>query len=286
MKWQGRRTSTNVNDIRGKGGSGRSMGVPGASLMQGGLGGIVIMLILYFLIGGNSLGQIGLNQLGYENSTTVSNKAHDEYAEFFGVILASTEDVWEVKFREEGLTYRNPQLTIFSGAVNSRCGYQSSQVGPFYCSADETIYMDMGFFDELATKYQAAGDFAMAYVLAHEVGHHVQHLLGILGQVNQARAQVNRTLGNQYLVALELQADYFAGLWAHHAKDMLEYGDLEEGLNAAQAIGDDTLQKKSQGYVVPENFTHGTSEQRRSWLLKGFEKGTLEDGNTFTQFSR
>lgn len=281
MKWQGRRQSSNVNDLASKSRGGRrNMG-----MMSGGVGSLVLMLILYLFFNGQGLDFL-FTQNDNDRYLTQTSTVYEEKKEFMRVILASTEDVWSDLFEQEGLRYSKPQLTFFSDAVHSECGYQSAAVGPFYCPADETIYIDLTFFDQLETKFKAKGDFAQAYVLAHEVGHHVQHLLGILERVNLKINSLNKTQANKLLVGLELQADYFAGVWAHYVQDWMDIGDLEEGLNAAYQIGDDTLQMRSQGHVVPENFTHGTSEQRRSWLLKGFNSGTIQDGNTFADLEQ
>jgi predicted metalloprotease len=201
------------------------------------------------------------------------------------VVLADTEEVWERIFREElGRTYEKPSLFIFSGRVSSACGFASSAVGPFYCPADASVYIDLSFYDELSLRHDAPGDFAQAYVIAHEVGHHVQNLLGISDEVDRARGRVSEEELNELSVRLELQADFLAGLWANRAQqnwDILEPGDLEEALNAASAIGDDRLQLEAQGYVVPDSFTHGTSEQRQRWFRRGFETGDIEQGDTF-----
>ena len=275
MKYKGRRGSTNVEDRRGKGGK---------TLVGGGIGGLIIILIITFM-GGNP-GEI-LNNLGatdteqdvpYEQTTE-----EKELADFVSVVLADTEDVWTNLFEGEGMTYKEPKLVLYSGSVQSACGVAGSAVGPFYCPGDQKLYIDLSFYQELQNKFQAPGDFAMAYVIAHEVGHHVQTLLGTSGQVNELRQRLSDEEFNEYSVKLELQADYYAGVWAHHAQgmDLLEEGDLEEALTAASAVGDDTIQKRAQGYVVPESFTHGTSKQRRNWFYKGFESGTIEGGNTF-----
>ena len=201
-----------------------------------------------------------------------------ELKEFVSVVLADTEDVWSDEFKKRGLKYENPNLVLYRDNVQSACGSASSAVGPFYCPGDHNLYIDLSFYEELKQRFQAPGDFAMAYVIAHEVGHHVQTLLHTGDQTSAAQKQTN-----EYSVQLELQADYFAGVWAHYAqgKDYLEKGDLEEALNAANAVGDDNIQKKAQGYVVPETFTHGTSEQRKHWFNKGLENGTIEGGDTF-----
>ncbi|MDN3014698.1 zinc metallopeptidase [Paenibacillus sp. BSR1-1] len=273
MIWKGRRQSTNVEDRRG-------MGVGGKTMIGGGIGGVII-LILFTLLGGNP-GEIISNTSSNNNSNlNVSNDEsaqEKEQAGFVSVVLADTEDVWSEEFKKRGLTYENPKLVLYRGSVQSACGSASSAVGPFYCPADHKLYIDLSFYEELKQKFQAPGDFAMAYVIAHEVGHHVQTLLHLGDQASPAEKR-----SNEYSVRFELQADYLAGVWAHYAegKGYLEKGDLEEALNAAKAVGDDNIQKKAQGYVVPESFTHGTSEQRKRWFNKGFENGKIEGGDTF-----
>ncbi|MFS0688347.1 neutral zinc metallopeptidase [Sporosarcina sp. 179-K 8C2 HS] len=273
MEWKGRRGSRNVEDRRGMGGK---------TLVGGGIGGIVMLLIVMFL--GGDPGDI-LNNLTTSPSNTeyVETEQDKELAEFVSVVLADTEDVWTEVFEKEGMVYRDPTLVLYSGSVQSACGMAGSAVGPFYCPADEKLYIDLSFYDELQTQFNAPGDFAMAYVIAHEVGHHVQKLLGITDDMARIRSQVSEEEYNKYSVKLELQADYLAGVWAHHAQGMgvLEKGDLEEALNAASAVGDDTIQKRARGYVVPDSFTHGTSEQRKKWFYRGFEAGNLEEGDTF-----
>jgi predicted metalloprotease len=275
MKYKGRRGSANVEDRRGMGGK---------TLVGGGIGGLIIVLIITFMGGNpdeilNDLGATGTEQnVAYEET-----EEEKELAEFVSVVLADTEEVWSSLFAEEGLTYKEPKLVLYSGSVQSACGAAGSAVGPFYCPGDQKLYIDLSFYQELQNKFQAPGDFAMAYVIAHEVGHHVQTLLGTSGQVNELRQRLSQEVFNKYSVKLELQADYYAGVWAHHAQGMnlLEEGDLEEALTAASAVGDDTIQKRAQGYVVPESFTHGTSKERKNWFYKGFESGTIEGGNTF-----
>ncbi|MCM3710176.1 KPN_02809 family neutral zinc metallopeptidase [Sporosarcina luteola] len=273
MEWKGRRGSRNVEDRRGMGGK---------TLVGGGIGGIVMLLIVMFL--GGDPGDI-LNNMTTSPSNTeyVETEQDKELAEFVSVVLADTEDVWTEVFEKEGMVYREPILVLYSGSVQSACGMAGAAVGPFYCPADEKLYIDLSFYDDLQTQFKAPGDFAMAYVVAHEVGHHVQKLLGITDEMARIRSQVSEEEYNKYSVRLELQADYLAGVWAHHAQGMgvLEKGDLEEALNAASAVGDDTIQKRARGYVVPESFTHGTSEQRKNWFYRGFEAGNLKEGDTF-----
>ena len=273
MEWKGRRGSRNVEDRRGMGGK---------TLVGGGIGGIVILLIVMFL--GGDPGDL-LNNMATSPASTeyVETEQDKELAEFVSVVLADTEDVWAEVFDQEGMVYREPILVLFSGSVQSACGMAGSAVGPFYCPADERLYIDLSFYNELQTQFNAPGDFAMAYVIAHEVGHHVQNLLGVTDEMARIRSQVSEEEYNQYSVRLELQADYLAGVWAHHAQGMgvLEEGDLEEALTAASAVGDDTIQKRTRGYVVPDSFTHGTSEQRKNWFYRGFEAGNLDEGDTF-----
>ncbi|RUT35627.1 metalloprotease [Paenibacillus zeisoli] len=276
MQWKGRRESTNVEDRRGMGGK---------TLVGGGIGGIIIMLLVTLLGGGNG-GDL-LNNITGTGTDTASNytptQQEQELKDFVSVVLADTEDVWTEVFKEKGLTYQNPTLVLYSGSVESACGTAGSSVGPFYCPGDRKLYIDLSFYDELKQKFKAPGDFAMAYVIAHEVGHHVQTLLGTSDKVMPLRQKLSETEFNKYLVRFELQADYLAGVWANHAQGMgvLEEGDLDEALTAASAVGDDTLQKQARGYVVPESFTHGTSAQRKSWFNKGFQNGTIEGGDTF-----
>lgn len=273
MEWKGRRGSSNVEDRRGMGGK---------TLVGGGIGGIVMLLIVMFL-GGDPSDMLSNLTASPGNTEYVETEQDKELAEFVSVVLADTEDVWTEVFEKEGMEYREPILVLYSGSVQSACGMAGSAVGPFYCPADEKLYIDLSFYDELQTQFKAPGDFAMAYVIAHEVGHHVQKLLGISDEMARIRSQVSEEEYNKYSVRLELQADYLAGVWAHHAQGMgvLEEGDLDEALNAASAVGDDTIQKRARGYVVPESFTHGTSEQRKSWFYRGFEAGNLEEGDTF-----
>lgn len=286
MKWRDGRRSTNVDDRRGQstGGLGGGGGFP-PMMMGGGIGGIILMLVLFFLM--NSFGGGGINQNpGITNQDPqVTTQQEDELADFSSVVLGYTEEIWTKLFAAEGRTYEKPTLVLFTNQVNSGCGFQSAQVGPFYCPADKKLYIDLNFFTQMQSQLGAGGDFAMAYVIAHEVGHHVQNLLGITDEMARIRQQVSQTEYNRYSVALELQADYLAGVWAHHVEQygVLETGDLDEALDAAHAIGDDTLQKRSQGRVVPDSFTHGTSEQRRYWLYRGFEYGDLRHGDTFSE---
>ncbi|SDN27733.1 hypothetical protein SAMN04488137_3887 [Fictibacillus solisalsi] len=274
MKWKDRRQSTNVEDRRGMGGK---------TLVGGGIGGIVLVLVV-LLLGGNPSDVLNSVSTTSTENTSAPYEESDqekELASFVSVVLADTEDVWEKEFEEEGKEYKNPKLVLYNGTVQSACGTAGSSVGPFYCPGDQKLYIDLSFYQELKNEFHAPGDFAMAYVIAHEVGHHVQNLLGTMDQ--GSRQNLSKTQANAQSVRVELQADYFAGVWAHEAQgmDLLEKGDVEEAIKAASAVGDDTLQKKAQGYAVPESFTHGTSEQRMRWFSKGLKNGTIEGGDTF-----
>jgi uncharacterized protein len=272
MRWLGRQGSGNVEDRRGMGGL----------AVGGGIGGVIV-LILGLLMGQNPLDYINnSNPKAYQDEN--ANTAADEKAQFVSVVLKDTEDVWNKIFTEQGGQYQNPVLVLFSGQDQSGCGYASAATGPFYCPLDSKVYIDLSFYDQLQERFGAPGDFAMAYVIAHEVGHHVQNLMGISNKVHQAQQSMSKREANALSVKLELQADFFAGVWAHHAdkmKQILEEGDIEEALNAANAIGDDRLQMQSQGTVVPDAFTHGTSEQRMYWFKKGYETGDINQGDTF-----
>ena len=276
MRWKNRRQSTNVEDRRGRTKKG---------MVGGGIGSIILILAIYYL-GGDPTQLINTTQL--DNSGVTSNyegtAEENELAQFVSVVLAETEDVWTELFRQEDLNYKYPKLVLYSGSVQSACGFSSAATGPFYCPGDYKLYIDLSFYNELRSKFKAPGDFAMAYVVAHEVGHHVQTLIGINEKVMSLRSRLSEKDFNKYLVRLELQADYLAGVWAHYAEriDLLEEGDLEEALNAASAVGDDRIQKSMQGYVVPESFTHGTSEQRKKWFYKGYNSGNLSGGDTFS----
>jgi uncharacterized protein len=286
MKWRGRRESDNVDDQRGGGGSGGGFGgFPGGLLSKGGIGTIVVLLLISWVTGTNPLSLLqqtgGLSPDQAQTTEITGTPEEEDLKNFVEVILGSTEDVWH-QLKSD---YSDPRLSIFRGEVQSGCGSASSSSGPFYCSTDERVYIDLGFFEEMSSQLNAPGDFAQAYVIAHEVGHHVQHLLGTTDKVHNMRNQLSDEEYNQYSVRLELQADFYAGVWAHYAKDgrdFIEEGDIEEALNAAAAIGDDRLQKQFQGSVNPESFTHGTSEQRVRWFKKGFMSGDLNQGDTFT----
>ena len=281
MRWKGRRQSTNVDDRRGGGGmGGRQVAVGGGCVT-------VVILILALLFAENPLQvlqQVQPQLQEQPQTTQAPTGQEDELSSFVKVVLADTEDVWNRLFAQSGSRYQEPRLVIFPGSTRSACGFASAASGPFYCPADQQVYIDLSFYGELKRRFQAPGDFAMAYVIAHEVGHHVQNLMGITDQVHELRGRLPEAEYNKYSVRLELQADFFAGVWAHHAQkmnDILQEGDIEEALTAANAIGDDTIQKRSQGYVVPDGFTHGTSEQRMRWFRKGFQTGDLSQGDTF-----
>jgi len=279
MRWENRRKSTNVVDRRGMQGHGGKIG--------GGLG-TVVLVVLYLLFGGKTEDIPKIMHTPQQNrSSTVQplTPAQKQMGDFVSVVLADTEDVWNTLFREEGLQYREPKLVLFSSAVQSACGFAQSATGPFYCPADEIIYIDLDFLEAMQQQLGAPGDFAAAYIIAHEVGHHVQKLLGIMAKTDKMKHSVSESEFNRLTVRLELQADFLSGVWAHHAqrmKNMLEEGDIKEAINAASAVGDDRIQKKSRGYVVPDSFTHGTSKQRSQWFLKGWETGNLKQGDTFS----
>ena len=279
MRIEGERESGNVEDRRGIGGGGLAVG--------GGVGTVILALIVWFM-GGDPrqvVQQQGGGGSGGAPSGQVGAPADDQTTRFMRVVLASTEDVWRDQFRKQyKREYQEPKLVLFSGRVNSACGMATSATGPFYCPGDLNLYLDTQFFGELARRFKAPGDFAQAYVVAHEVGHHIQKLRGITDKVDAARRSLSKEEYNRLSVRLELQADFLAGVWAHHAqkqRKILEPGDLEEGLRAASAVGDDSIQKAARGYVVPDSFTHGTSRQRAAWFRKGFETGDVNQGNTF-----
>jgi uncharacterized protein len=278
MQWLGRRGSTNVDDRRGLSGGGIAAG-----------GGVisVIIYLLYTFLGGGEIdpSQIPVSQGSKQAPMSAEEKkADDERADFVKVVLADTEDVWNKIFADQGEKYTEPTLVLYRDAVASACGNASSASGPFYCPGDSKLYIDLSFYQDMQNKLNAPGDFAMAYVVAHEVGHHIQNLNGTAQKISRLRQQSSETEANKYSVMLELQADFLAGVWAHYAqkmKNVLDAGDIDEALNAANAIGDDRLQKQSTGTVVPDAFTHGTSEQRMYWFKKGYETGDLNQGDTF-----
>ena len=281
MRLTGRRESSHVDDRRRSGG-GKKAGM--------GIGGLVVAALVVWLMGGNPLSVLTQADLGsmitQQGGGTYEPTAEEEaLAKFSSQILAGTEDVWTQEFKKMGRTYQPPRLVLFTGSVQSGCGGASSSMGPFYCSADQSVYIDLSFFTQMKKQLGADGDFAYAYVIAHEVGHHVQYLLGILNSAHQQMSRVNEKESNRISVRLELQADYFAGIWAYHDNQMfnsLENGDIEEGLNVASKIGDDYLQKQAQGYTVPDAFNHGTSAQRVRWLRKGLNSGDVNGGDTFS----
>lgn len=279
MRWRDRRQSSNVDDQRSLSGKGLAVG--------GGLG-TVVVLVLALLFGADPRQLLDQMRSGPapDGQTTQrqTNPEEEELKRFVSVVLADTEDVWNDLFKQQvGRQYRDPKLVLFSGQVRSACGLAESAVGPFYCSGDERVYIDLSFYNDLKTRFRAPGDFAQAYVIAHEVGHHIQHMVGTMDKVNSMQGRMSKEEANLLSVRLELQADFLAGVWAHYAqqKGIIEAGDIEEALNAASAIGDDRLQRESQGYVVPDSFTHGTSEQRVRWFKKGLETGDMRQGDTF-----
>ena len=277
MLWQGRRESENVEDARGSGGGGR--------LVLGGGIGTVILVVLYLLLGGDPQALFNSQQAQLPQSAQFDNQApRDEASKFVAVVLADTEDAWNEVFRQMGRQYEEPRLVLFTDMIQSGCGFASGATGPFYCPQDRRVYIDLGFFRQLQERLGAGGDFAEAYVIAHEVGHHVQNLLGITDRVQAARRRVSEAEYNQLSVRLELQADFLAGVWARYTdrvKHVVEAGDIEEAMRAASAVGDDRLQYRSRGYVVPDSFTHGTSEQRARWFRRGYETGDIRQGDTF-----
>lgn len=280
MDWKGRRESSNVDDRRAISGGGLAVG--------GGVIGLLFILAQFFLGGGdiNDLQQLFPDQGVQQREMTAEQQAaDDDEASFVKVVLADTEDVWNKLFKENGLTYSEPTLVLFRGSTTSGCGGATSATGPFYCPADKKLYIDLSFAQELKERFGAKGDFAMAYVVAHEVGHHVQDLLGMTEKMAQLRQRLSEKEYNRYSVMLELQADFYAGIWAHYnqrMKNVIHPEDIQEALEAANAIGDDTLQRQYQGRVTPDSFTHGTSAQRMYWFKKGFETGDLSQGDTFS----
>ncbi|MEZ5621298.1 MAG: neutral zinc metallopeptidase [Burkholderiaceae bacterium] len=283
MKWEGHRQSSNVEDRRGAGGAGPRIGGRGI-----GLGTIVIALVAGWLFGINPLTVLGLLGGGADapvaQGPAAPPPAEDREAAFVSTVLADIEDVWRAQFTGGGQSYREPKLVLFRGAVATACGTGQSAMGPFYCPGDMKVYIDLDFFGTLRQQLGAPGDFAQAYVIAHEVGHHVQRLIGVTEQVERMRGRVSEREMNALSVRVELQADCFAGVWTHHSqrgKQWLEQGDIEEAMNAASRIGDDALQRRSQGYAVPDSFTHGSSEQRMRWFQRGLRSGNVDDCNTF-----
>ena len=284
MRLSGRRTSSNVEDRRGRPSGRKVAGI-------GGVAGIIIVALLAWAKGGNPLEAISgsgidvLSMINPSQENYVPTEREEELATFVSQILAGTEDVWTREFQKMGMEYEPPRLVMFTGSVNSGCGGATAATGPFYCSADKTVYIDLSFYEQMENQLGASGDFAYAYVIAHEVGHHVQNLLGTLSQAHNYMAQVSEREANQMSVRLELQADFYAGIWAYNDNKLynsLEPGDIEEGLNAASKIGDDYLQKQSQGYAVPDSFNHGRSDQRVKWLRLGATTGDVTLGDTFS----
>lgn len=289
MRWQGRRESDNVEDRRDQNNGG---GLPGGTgfRLPSGKGGIILLIVVlvagYYgvdLTGLLTGGPIGQQQMQSQTQSRSISPNEDAAAKFTSVILGTTEDTWSQIFKQRGMTYQPPKLVMYRGVTRTGCGTGQSVMGPFYCPADSTVYIDLSFYDEMHNKLGADGDFAQGYVIAHEVGHHVQKLLGIEPKVRARQQQVSQTQANHLSVSLELQADCFAGVWGHNMQEqgILEPGDLQEALNAAEAIGDDRLQQQSQGRVVPDSFTHGTSEQRYTWFKRGFDSGNPDQCNTF-----
>jgi len=286
MRWRGQRQSSNVEDRRG-------LRITRGGMVGGGLGMVALMLIGMFLgidprliLGGAQIVESVAPPTVEDTGPYQETPAEAEAREFLAVVLADTEDVWAARFAELGGSYRPPKLVLFNGAVQSGCGFAEAAMGPFYCPPDERVFIDTSFFDDLDRRLGAGGDFARAYVVAHEIGHHVQNLLGTSGEVRDLQQRLGGTEANQLSVRLELQADCYAGVWAHHAERMrgiLEAGDIEEALGAAAAVGDDRLQRQAQGYVVPDSFTHGTSEQRMQWFRTGLDGGSMEACDTFRE---
>ena len=295
MRWQGRRQSENVRDMRGGGGFGGNGGLGGLGRGPmvvrraggGGIGAVIVVLVIAYFLGINPLQLLSGDVSGTgtpQSSQSAQSGASDQMRDFVATVLADTEDTWTAILKSEGKSYPKPTLTLFSGSVQSACGEASAATGPFYCPGDQNVYIDLDFYNELRTRFGAPGDFAEAYVLAHEVGHHVQNVLGILPAVHAKEAQLGQAAANALSVRTELQADCFAGIWANHTEKegILDAGDIDEALKAAAAVGDDALQQQAQGYVVPDSFTHGTSEQRASWFRRGYEKGAIDACDTFS----
>jgi len=276
MRWRGERQSSNIEDRRG---------LTPKVAVGGGIGTLVVIIIA-LLFGADPrqlLEQVPDNPTSEVQSSRPVNAEEEELKQYVSVVLAKSEDVWNDVFRQNGRQYREPTLVLFSGQVRSACGMAGTAVGPFYCPGDEKVYIDLAFYEELRRRFQAPGDFAQAYVVAHEVGHHVQNLLGISDRVEAMQRRSNEVEANQLSVRLELQADFFAGMFARYVQNqgMLEAGDIDEALRAASAVGDDTIQRRTAGYVVPDSFTHGTSEQRLRWFRRGYETGDMRQGDTF-----
>ena len=278
MKWLGRRESSNVDDRRSS---------SGGKFFVGGTIGVIILVIKFFMDGDPTQLIQQIDQQNTQTTEVVNDSLDNTMAKFVAVVLADNEDVWNKIFAENGLQYQEPKLVLFRGATESGCGNASSSIGPFYCPADKRVYIDLSFMDELKTRFGAkGGDFALAYVIGHEVGHHVQNLLGTSAKTEELQAQTNQTKANKLSVALELQADFYAGVWTYHnqqMKNILEQGDIEEALSAASAVGDDAIQQKTQGTIVPDAFTHGSSTERMYWFKRGYQTGDIRKGNTFAK---
>ena len=278
MKWIGRRESSNVDDRRSS---------SGGKFFVGGTIGVIILVIKFFMDGDPTQLIQQIDQQNTQTTEVVNDSLDNTMAKFVAVVLADNEDVWNKIFTENGLQYQEPKLVLFRGATESGCGNASSSIGPFYCPADKKVYIDLSFMDELKTRFGAqGGDFALAYVIGHEVGHHVQNLLGTSAKTEELQAQTNQTKANKLSVALELQADFYAGVWTYHnqqMKNILEQGDIEEALSAASAVGDDAIQQKTQGTIVPDAFTHGSSAERMYWFKRGYQTGDIRKGNTFAK---
>ena len=278
MKWLGRRESSNVDDRRSS---------SGGKFFVGGTIGVIILVIKFFMDGDPTQLIQQIDQQNTQTTEVVNDSLDNTMAKFVAVVLADNEDVWNKIFAENGLQYQEPKLVLFRGATESGCGNASSSIGPFYCPADKKVYIDLSFMDELKTRFGAqGGDFALAYVIGHEVGHHVQNLLGTSAKTEELQAQSNQTKANKLSVALELQADFYAGVWTYHnqqMKNILEQGDIEEALSAASAVGDDAIQQKTQGTIVPDAFTHGSSTERMYWFKRGYQTGDIRKGNTFAK---
>ena len=278
MKWLGRRESSNVDDRRSSN---------GGKFFVGGTIGVIILVIKFFMDGDPTQLIQQIDQQNTQTTEVVNDSLDNTMAKFVAVVLADNEDVWNKIFAENGLQYEEPKLVLFRGATESGCGNASSSIGPFYCPADKKVYIDLSFMDELKTRFGAqGGDFALAYVIGHEVGHHVQNLLGTSAKTEELQAQTNQTKANKLSVALELQADFYAGVWTYHnqqMKNILEQGDIEEALSAASAVGDDAIQQKTQGTIVPDAFTHGSSTERMYWFKRGYQTGDIRKGNTFAK---
>ena len=278
MKWLGRRESSNVDDRRSS---------SGGKFFVGGTIGVIILVIKFFMDGDPTQLIQQIDQQNTQTTEVVNDSLDNTMAKFVAVVLADNEDVWNKIFTENGLQYQEPKLVLFRGATESGCGNASSSIGPFYCPADKRVYIDLSFMDELKTRFGAkGGDFALAYVIGHEVGHHVQNLLGTSAKTEELQAQSNQTKANKLSVALELQADFYAGVWTYHnqqMKNILEQGDIEEALSAASAVGDDAIQQKTQGTIVPDAFTHGSSTERMYWFKRGYQTGDIRKGNTFAK---